>query len=110
MRTAPEGLYIAGPCGGQPYCKILPAAAAANEPSGFRLFVERCSSPVVREQPATATMIPYGYYNDYTQGYRTDTMEHFAAVGSRTTRANAGALGQSSRRRLKRLRAPLFAH
>jgi hypothetical protein len=55
-------------------------------------------------------MIPYGYYNDYAQGYRTDTMEHFAAVGSRTTRANAGALGQSSRRRLKRLRAPLFAH
>ena len=32
-------------------------------------------------------MIPYGYYDDYAHGYRTDTTEHFAAVGGRTTRA-----------------------
>jgi hypothetical protein len=110
MRTAPEGLYIAGPCGGQPYWQNLSGCIDRKRPTRIRLFVERCSSAVVGEQPATAAMIPYGYYNDYAQGYRTDTMEHFAAVGSRTTRANAGALGQFSRRRLKSLRAPLFAH
>ena len=65
MRTAPDSLYIAGPRGGQPYCKVC----AAAWPLVANAFGS-CPNAVRRAGRSGACR--YGYHGYYAHGYHND--------------------------------------